>query len=58
MLIMNPKEILALMKSTNKTQEEFAHLIGTTVTTVNRWINGKSKPSKIYIKIMKELLEK
>lgn len=55
---MNPKEILALMKSTNKTQEEFAHLIGTTVTTVNRWINGKSKPSKIYIKIMKELLEK
>ena len=27
------------------TQEEFAHALGITVSTVNRWENGHSEPS-------------
>lgn len=29
------------------TQEEFAHAISVTVSTVNRWENGHAKPSKL-----------
>ncbi|HIF63698.1 MAG TPA: XRE family transcriptional regulator [Deltaproteobacteria bacterium] len=29
------------------TQEEFAHCLGITVSTVNRWENGHSHPSKL-----------
>ena len=29
------------------TQEEFAHALGITVSTVNRWENGHSAPSKL-----------
>lgn len=29
------------------TQEEFAHALGITVGTVNRWENGRFKPSKL-----------
>jgi len=29
------------------TQEEFAHSLGITVSTVNRWENGHSAPSKL-----------
>ncbi|NQY92029.1 MAG: helix-turn-helix transcriptional regulator [Deltaproteobacteria bacterium] len=29
------------------TQEEFAHCLGITVSTVNRWENGHSSPSKL-----------
>jgi DNA-binding transcriptional regulator YiaG len=29
------------------TQEEFAHALGITVSTVNRWENGHSEPSKL-----------
>ena len=29
------------------TQEEFAHELGITVSTVNRWENGHSEPSKL-----------
>jgi len=29
------------------TQEEFAHAIAVTVSTVNRWENGHAKPSKL-----------
>ena len=28
------------------TQEEFAHVLGVTVSTVNRWENGHAAPSK------------
>ena len=31
----------------NMTQEEFAHALGITVSTVNRWENGHSEPSKL-----------
>jgi putative transcriptional regulator len=29
------------------TQEEFAHALGLTVGTVNRWENGRFRPSKL-----------
>ena len=37
--------IAALRRRLNMTQEEFAHAIGVTVSTVNRWENGHAKPA-------------
>ena len=39
------------------TQEEFAAKLGVTFSTVNRWENGKSKPSRMALKILKPMLE-
>ena len=36
-----------LRQKLNMTQEEFAHALGITVSTVNRWENGHSEPSKL-----------
>jgi len=44
---MKSVEITKLRKSLNKTQEEFAALIGVTFVTVNRWESGEVKPSPI-----------
>ncbi len=52
---MKPEEIQAIRKLYNVSQERFASLLGTTVVTVNRWENGKAKPSRLYIKELKEL---
>jgi DNA-binding transcriptional regulator YiaG len=37
------------------TQEEFAHAIAVTVSTVNRWENGHAKPSKLAWRAMQAL---
>ena len=37
------------------TQEEFAHEIAVTVSTVNRWENGHSAPSKLAWKVIRDL---
>jgi putative transcriptional regulator len=37
------------------TQEEFAHAIGVTVSTVNRWENGHIEPSRLARKAMQDL---
>jgi DNA-binding transcriptional regulator YiaG len=37
------------------TQEDFAHHIAVTVSTVNRWENGHADPSKLAWKAMKDL---
>ncbi len=39
--------IAALRRRLNMTQEEFAHAIGVTVSTVNRWENGHIEPSRL-----------
>jgi DNA-binding transcriptional regulator YiaG len=39
----------------NLTQEEFAHAIGVTVSTVNRWENGHIEPSRLARKAITEL---
>ena len=36
-----------LRRELGMTQEEFAHALGITVGTVNRWENGRFRPSKL-----------
>lgn len=40
------------------TQEEFAHALGITVSTVNRWENGHSEPSKLARATLSRLAER
>ena len=40
-------KINALRKKLNITQEELAHELGVSFSTINRWETGKSKPSKL-----------
>lgn len=40
------------------TQEDFAHLIGVTFSTVNRWENGKSSPNRIAARLLLGLEKK
>lgn len=47
--------ISALRRRLGMTQEEFAHAIGVTVSTVNRWENGHIEPSRLARKAMQEL---
>ncbi len=44
---MSGSEIKELRKSLGLTQEEFAHAVAVTFSTVNRWENGHAKPSKL-----------
>jgi putative transcriptional regulator len=48
--------INALRRRLKMTQEEFAHAIGVTVSTVNRWENGHIEPSRLARKAMDALL--
>ncbi len=48
--------IVALRRRLNMTQEEFAHAIGVTVSTVNRWENGHITPSRLARRAMENLL--
>jgi putative transcriptional regulator len=43
----NASPIHELRRRLNMTQEEFAHAIGVTVSTVNRWENGHIEPSRL-----------
>ncbi len=47
--------ISALRQRLTMTQEEFAHAIGVTVSTVNRWENGHIEPSRLARKAMQGL---
>lgn len=47
--------ITVLRQSLSMTQEEFAHAIGVTVSTVNRWENGHVEPSRLARKAMENL---
>ena len=58
MLIDRPQPsspISALRHRLKMTQEEFAHAIGVTVSTVNRWENGHIEPSRLARKAMEGL---
>lgn len=46
-----------LRRELNMTQENFAHEIGVTFATVNRWENGRTTPNKVAQKVLR-LLEK
>jgi putative transcriptional regulator len=47
--------VALLRRRLNMTQEEFAHAIGVTVSTINRWENGHSEPSRLARKAMERL---
>jgi putative transcriptional regulator len=47
--------IQTLRHRLSMTQEEFAHSIGVTVSTVNRWENGHIEPSRLARKAMQNL---
>ena len=47
--------ISTLRRRLKMTQEEFAHAIGVTVSTVNRWENGHIEPSRLARKAMEGL---
>lgn len=52
---MKPDEILEIRNKLGVSQERFAHMLGTTVVSVNRWENGKAVPSRLYVKEIKNL---
>lgn len=54
---MSPEGIKALRIALGMTQEQFAHAIGVTCGTVNRWEKGV-KPSKLAVEKMKGLQSK
>ena len=55
---MDGAEIRTLRKQLGLTQEEFAHEIGVTFATVNRWENKKSEPSRLALKMLAALDQK
>lgn len=53
-----PQSIRELRLRLGLTQEEFAHAIAVTVSTVNRWENGHATPSKLAWRAIQSLLRK
>ena len=54
----SPKQIRALRKTLNLTQQELAGLIAAQRVTVARWEIGTSRPTGAYLKLLMELKEK
>ena len=50
--------IRSLRQKLGMTQEEFAHEIAVTVSTVNRWENAHAEPSKLAWKAIQYLARK
>jgi DNA-binding transcriptional regulator YiaG len=51
-----PRLIRELRERTGLTQEKFAAKLGVTFPTINRWENGRAKPSPLALKQIEELL--
>jgi len=51
----NSLSVHELRRRLHMTQEEFAHAIGVTVSTVNRWENGHIEPSRLARRAMEGL---
>jgi DNA-binding transcriptional regulator YiaG len=52
---MQGQAIRMLRTGMGLTQEEFAHRLGVTLSTVNRWENNKSAPSRLALKQLNKL---
>ncbi|MEZ6099970.1 MAG: helix-turn-helix transcriptional regulator [Pirellulaceae bacterium] len=48
--------VRTLRERLNLTQERFAGKLGVTFATVNRWENGRAKPSPLAMKQLEELV--
>ena len=56
---MDITEKLEIFRLENKiTQQELAGRLGVSFSTVNRWLNGKSKPNKIQSYHIEKLIKK
>jgi len=56
---MNLIERLEIFRLENKvTQQELAKRLGVSFSTVNRWLNSKSKPNKIQSYHIEKLIKK
>ena len=53
-----PRLVRELRKRTGLTQEKFAAKLGVTFPTINRWENGRTKPSPLAMQKIEELLRK
>jgi putative transcriptional regulator len=42
-----PKHLKSIRQHLKLSQEELAHKLGVSFTSVNRWENGQTKPSKL-----------
>jgi DNA-binding transcriptional regulator YiaG len=51
------KAIKQIRLSMNLTQEEFAHYLGVTLCTVNRWENNKTFPSRLALKELERVFQ-
>ncbi len=49
--------IRELRQRTGLTQEKFAAKLGVTYPTINRWENGRAKPSPLALKQIEDLLQ-
>lgn len=52
---MEAENIRTLRQDLGLTQEEFAHRLGITVATVNRWENGHNSPTRLARKALVDL---
>jgi len=51
-----PRLIREIRDRTGLTQEKFAAKLGVTFPTINRWENGRAKPSPLAVQRIEELL--
>lgn len=51
-----PRLVRELRERTGLTQEKFAARLGVTFPTINRWENGRAKPSPLAVQKIEELL--
>lgn len=51
-----PRLVRELRARTGLTQEKFAAKLGVTFPTINRWENGRAKPSPLAMQRIEELL--
>ncbi len=52
------ESIRTLRQNLRMTQEEFAHRLGITVATVNRWENGHNRPTRLARRALLDLASK
>lgn len=52
---MDGNEVKRIRMALNLTQEEFAHRLGVTLCTVNRWENNRTLPSRLAKKQIQQL---
>ncbi len=52
-----PRFVSELRQRTELTQEKFAARLGVTFPTINRWEDGRAKPSPLAMQQIEELLQ-